>query len=359
MLLLCFLSAGCGKGKEGGKETAADTQSEPSGTQEPAGTSGTQETASSGNDSQTAGGETGTPGDGAQTAGGETDAPGEQGFPPFDKSQPWDGKNASVGWYILGDPLAYEISDAYDLYALSLLVEASSLGLYYYYDPNYMILLDTDGDGEVSDEVGYSEDRVISGEVMSGTEIHLKSDIDLNGKTWLPIGSSGSFRGYFCGDGYTISNFVVDGSTAGPKRANVANSYYGLFAALATTGEISDLTVADATFTVDSVEGKNTNVYIGVLSALTTDAVKVRNCNICNVKVEIKKLGDNHTYFGYALGSVSNSGAVVENIKAFQLTVEESGGEPDVPTANEWIGLDSTQSVQPIDCQTVTADPRK
>ena len=62
-------------------------------------------------------------------------------------------------------------------------------------------------------ELKWLSDQVAAGNSFKGYTILLKADIDLNDKTWFPIGTRDApFRGSFNGQGHTISNFVLDGS---------------------------------------------------------------------------------------------------------------------------------------------------
>ncbi len=346
MFLLCLLSAGCGKGTGGGTETAADTQSESVGNQETEGKpSGTEE-------SQPAPAES----TGSKETEESKDSETEPSLPPVDEG-PWDGVSSNIRWYILGDPNSYEIRTAKELKGLSELCESgSSLQEYVFYDDNYDVIHDLDGDGDLTDEEGYNADNVIIGERFDHVEILLLGDIDLNGKPFRPIGASGTFDGYFMGNGHTISNFTVDKDTANSRKKNSVGAYYGLFAGLSNGAEVNDLTIADATFIVDS---DRPNLYVGAIAGTTWTAIKIQNVNIVNVTITFETLGSEHTYFGYAIGGLDNVNALVQNVKTYQFTVDKKAGEPDAPTVSDWTGNDSTKSVQPIDCGAVNSDPRK
>ena len=285
---------------------------------------------------------------------GEVEEPLDPGYPPFDKTKAWDGKNGCLRWYITAQD-GFEIKNAYDLYGLSRLVEAAGTGKLLYYDPNYMIILDTDGDGEVSDEQGYNAKRMAGGDRMAGCEIVLKSDISLNGKLWLPIGSSCSFEGVFLGKGHTVSNFYVTGETAAHKT--MTQSYYGFFSLLADGAEVRNLTVEKATFTVESRDGKNNDVYLGVFGA-STGKVKIVACNAYDITYNVKKMGTPNTLKGYILSRADNAGTMITRCKVYNYKFEGiSKGFMEAP--NEWLGLDRSHAAQVTDCEKLSADPRK
>ena len=58
------------------------------------------------------------------------------------------------------------------------------------------------------------KDNVNDGTSYSGTTVLLDSDLDLTGKTFVPIGTSSSyFLGVFDGQGHVISNLVMNSSS--------------------------------------------------------------------------------------------------------------------------------------------------
>ena len=62
-------------------------------------------------------------------------------------------------------------------------------------------------------ELKWISDQVAAGKNFKGNNIILTTDIDLNGKPWVPIGSNNTpFCGSFDGQGHTISNLSLDGS---------------------------------------------------------------------------------------------------------------------------------------------------
>lgn len=278
--------------------------------------------------------------------------------PAIDRSKPWDGVTGSLGWYLTRENgEAYELWDAYDLWGFTLLLEATGNGAPLYYDENYSVVTDRDGDGQISDETGYSTDRRTTFRKPEEAEIRLKADVNLNGKSWQPIGLTMPFRGHFHGEGHIVSAFNVSGSDAGKKDAAI--SCYGFFGALGDGARVEGLSVSDATYTVESLDGKNTDVFIGPLVAHSAGAVTIKNGAVLSVKVKLLRLGENRTYYGQAIGLIGNILSVVKGIDIYQVACEKTAGEPFKPYTDPLIGLDSTQQFSPIDCRVLMSDPRK
>ena len=114
-----------------------------------------------------------------------------------------------------------------------------------------------------------SEDRLT-------TDVVLDADIDMDGKTWTPIGSSMTagegYSGNFDGNGKTITNLTVSGT------GNV-----GFFGGLAEGGKVHDLKFSDATITGDG------SSYAGVVAGANLGIID--NCNVSNSKVSGNNAG--------------------------------------------------------------------
>ena len=259
MLALSLLAAGCSGGKGNDGETAKD-----SGTAAPVESNQSDTTGVPVESSKETSSET------EETPGSETE--GEPHVPSFDTSGPWDGVNASVKWYIDADPReGYKLYTAYDFFGFSLMVNRSGLKENIFYDEDGMVIFDTDGDGDLSDEAGYSEQNVIIGDVFQGMEILLMNDVDLNGKDWWPVGSNVSLRGYFDGQDHTVKNFYV--STESALHHGLKTSYYyGLFGALAYGAEVKNLTIENETLKVELADDAKNVQAGGVASLLNSDA---------------------------------------------------------------------------------------
>lgn len=83
--------------------------------------------------------------------------------------------------------------------------------------------------------LAYLAQSTNSGTSYSGTYFILTNDISLNNQDWTPIGTSSHvFRGFFDGNGHTVSGININAE-------NLATKYYGLFG-YASNGRISNLT---------------------------------------------------------------------------------------------------------------------
>ena len=113
-----------------------------------------------------------------------------------------------------------------------------------------------------------SEDRLT-------TDVVLDADIDMDGKTWTPIGSSMTagegYSGNFDGNGKTITNLTVSGT------GNV-----GFFGGLAQGAKVHDVIFSNAKITGD---GSSSGVVAGANLGI------IDNCNVSNSKVSGNNAG--------------------------------------------------------------------
>lgn len=113
-----------------------------------------------------------------------------------------------------------------------------------------------------------SEDRLT-------TDVVLDVDIDMDGKTWTPIGSSMTagegYSGNFDGNGKTITNLTVSGT------GNV-----GFFGGLAQGAKVHDVIFSNAKITGD---GSSSGVVAGANLGI------IDNCNVSNSKVSGNNAG--------------------------------------------------------------------
>ena len=275
----------------------------------------------------------------------------------------WDGQSYDISWYIEagGDQAtSFEISTPEELNGLSLLTEwavlsekrSSSDPTYrkICYDENNRLIVDTDADKTLTDEVGYSAGRTFTegGNRFQGRTFTLKKDIDLNGKAWRPIGMSGGFNGILDGGGHTVSHFVINNEsvTPNPVGGTSANRYYSFI--LTTSGnnaQITGLTLADATFVVDS---DIDNLYIGVFVGKVFGTQTLEDCAIRNVTIQVKKIGNKVTSFGYAIAEFSPNSLsqplTMKNIEASGLKVEKGSLDLGTPVRDGWIAVEKAGS---------------
>ncbi len=120
----------------------------------------------------------------------------------------WDGTTADTSWY----------NESSDKFTISTAAELAGLA-----------------------------ELVNNGTNFSGKTITLNANIDLGGKEWTPIGTSGKpFSGTFEGSGKTISNLKIDN----PELTNA-----GLFGVLTSPGVIQKVTIHNASINANASAG--------------------------------------------------------------------------------------------------------
>ncbi len=98
---------------------------------------------------------------------------------------------------------------------------------------------------EIQNKAGFEEfrDAVNAGTSYQGKTVLLACDIDLNNEEWTPIGKSGAtFKGTFDGNGKTISNLKISGTTDN----TAANNYRGLFGTTESPATVKNFTIYNA-----------------------------------------------------------------------------------------------------------------
>ncbi len=201
----------------------------------------------------------------------------------------WDGQTADVGWY-LKDPkaTAFTVSNGEELYAMSLICQACDIAATptgenkVYYDSNNKVILDSTKITPDTKCIDFTSDK--EGAKFRGKTVKLGADIDLGGKTFVPIGSTGSFKGTFDGANHKVSNFNVDANAAQHKKLTT-QYYYGLFAFIANNSIVKDLTVENVVLDVKVAEGTSLCLAGGIVAAVQTDASAVKNCKVNGVKI--------------------------------------------------------------------------
>ncbi len=109
------------------------------------------------------------------------------------------------------------------------------------------------------------------GNNYNGVYFKLTVNIDLNSKTWYPIGykdSSYRFKGHFDGDGHTVSNLSVN---------NTTNTPAGLFGYVE-SGSISNLGITSGSVWVKSYGSSNAYLYAGSIAGYIGGGTTVTNC---------------------------------------------------------------------------------
>ena len=298
----------------------------------------------------------------------ETDPPagGDETDPPaggddelgFDFTAPWDGKSACIKWFDEGSAsTGYKISNAYDLAGLSVLTSHKNVGGPVYFDSDFMVITDTDGDGDITDEEGYDMYNVYGGENFKGLTVTLETDIDLNGQPFVPIGVvSSSFQGTFDGKGHTISNFKIVGSDA-IKHPNANIAYYSLFACIGNGSIVKDLTINNLTIEVN--DGQKETYIAPLVGSMAGTASYIQNCNVYNVNINVTNKGEGKGAYGYIVGGISANGSKIEGCKIYNIV--ENGDLSGMAHSAEGEGFYSycTNGAKATisDCVILTEDP--
>lgn len=145
-----------------------------------------------------------------------------------------------------------------------------------------------------------SELAWVASQVNAGTaefnKIFLMNDIDLNNKTWTPIGTdSHPFTGEFYGNNYTVANLLIEKNTA-----------KGLFGIVKGTKEntavIADLAIQGDLKPATGLQSEVTKPAGGIAS--TAQYAVISNC-VSNVNVLYINTIDN-SYFGGIVGKAEN-----------------------------------------------------
>ena len=130
--------------------------------------------------------------------------------------------------------------------------------------------------------------NVNNGTTYSGVYFILETNIDLAGKTWIPIGNSNnSFQGHFIGNNKSVINVNVESG----------RSYSGLFGKI-TNGTISDLNVS-------GIIGSG-NDYVGLLSGYAEG-----NAMFSNVSISGSVSGN--TYVGGLIGGCNDEVQIINS----------------------------------------------
>lgn len=125
----------------------------------------------------------------------------------------------------------------------------------------------------------------------------LVNDVDLDGESWTPLNSGGTEYVNLDGNGHTVSNFTVTGTTA-PT---------GLFGKL--NGQVYDLTISNAVAT-------STNGALGILAGNLGDG-GTEDVEVDNVTISDCTVGDSDAYLrvsGILAGNINKAGTIVKNV---------------------------------------------
>ena len=164
----------------------------------------------------------------------------------------------------------------------------------------------------------YTADMLIDNARLDGC-YEICSDLDFEGKIWPTVFMHGNFSGKIVGSDFAIKNIQA-------TQTNNSKVNGGLFGNITETAEISNLTIENATFTVQAGTRVADTCYGLLAGTLSADA-KIISLAIKSSKLEI----DSSCYFGtdsYSIGLVCGKGdaGVIENPEIECVAV---GAEPE------------------------------
>ncbi len=144
------------------------------------------------------------------------------------------------------------------------------------------------------------------------------ADLDFTDAIWPTALMYGNYSGTILGNGYTFSNIKL-------TQTNNSKVNAGLFGMLTDTASISDLTLENVSFTIQSGTRVAGTCY-GLLAGTVSDKAQLQNVSVKKGSLQI----DSDCYFGtdeYAIGLLCGSGTV--DVDASDITVEAVGSAPE------------------------------
>lgn len=137
------------------------------------------------------------------------------------------------------------------------------------------------------DELAYLAGQVNAGTTYQGNYFQIAADIDINGKTWTPIGNTNnSFRGVLDGAGHTIANAVINITS---ESNNIET--YGFFGTIG--GGNSETIIKNIEFNNIKVDFNvtreiNSNNYgykIGIVAGAIYNNAGIKNVSVKNSQI--------------------------------------------------------------------------
>ena len=128
---------------------------------------------------------------------------------------------------------------------------------------------------------------VNAGDDYSSTTVYLTADIDLDGVTWIPIGTSEHpFNGRFYGNDHKISNLTV----------NTSGLYAGLFGYVAGGAEVKEVHIMSGSIAVKNDPGLNVSYHGGIAG------YNLGSINKCSNRATVSGSGFVHARIGGIVG---------------------------------------------------------
>lgn len=137
------------------------------------------------------------------------------------------------------------------------------------------------------DELSYLASQVNSGTTYEGIYFQIATDIDLNGKSWTPIGTiNNSFRGIIDGAGHTIANAVISITSS---NNNVET--YGIFGTIGGGTQetiLKNMAFNNITVNFNVTRTISSNSYgykIGIVTGAMYNNAKIQNTTVKNSQI--------------------------------------------------------------------------
>lgn len=172
----------------------------------------------------------------------------------------------------------------------------------------------------------YTVEQFLSNASLSGN-YEIYADLDFSDKIWPTVFMYGTFTGSIEGNGHCFSNISI-------AQTNNSKTSAGMFGTLSETSRLSNLTLENVTFTIQSGTRVVGTSY-GLLAGSISSGAAFENVNILSGTLRI----DSGAYFGvddYVIGLVCGMGnpgidylqiecaAVGENPDSVKITVNEN-----------------------------------
>ncbi len=221
----------------------------------------------------------------------------------------------------------------------------SSITMRAQWEANPTLVIDT------ADELMDFAANVNSGETYRGQTVALGDNINLSGKTWVPIGSGSdeygskyTFEGTFDGRGYTISTLTIDS----PSSAHVQ----GLFGRLDYPGTVKNFTLVSVAIDVTGAFNDSSNRYahrdhaVGGVVAYNGSGALVQNVTVSGSIGGIVAVGGIVGYNSGTIEDCTNNAEIIGSVYAVGGLVGHNDSGRIYSASNNG-GVSSQSHVQP------------
>ncbi len=155
-------------------------------------------------------------------------------------------------------------------------------------------------------ELAYLAQQVNNGNSYDGKYFQLAGDIDLNSRTWTPIGNTtNSFSGIFDGGGHSISNATIETTTSLQYDTTYS---YGIFGSIQGNSAIAE--IRNTEFNNIEVNINNlanyAEVHVGIVTGTMYRKSKIFNVLVKNGKTEVtRNISVNNNSLALLVGGIA------------------------------------------------------